>query len=622
MKVTTNITARIGLAWSALTGKRNSYVGVYGNGGKIGGFAGGAVGRLTASMATWSGSINSDLDGPLPIMRARGRHLAANNEHGRRFLSMVAANIVGRNNPQLQVRAFFQSAKNQTATLDKAANDAIEIHWVRWGKTADITGKHRNLSAFWRMVAKAAARDGEALVRIVRDRNLPYGIGLQALEADRLDENINTRLSNGNAIRQGVEIDGAGRAVAYHIRTNHPGENYVTNTPGVERVPVADMMHLFIPERAEQVRGVTWFHAVIIRGSTIHRFEDAAVVAAEVGASKIAALERSDDSSDGGALGMADGTSNGMGSGIPQMSVQAGEMFELPPGYKLNSWNPEYPHANFDSFLKACLRGLAAGLDVAAHNLTGDMTDVNYSSARIAELAEREMWMCLQDWFIASIVEPVYQEWLSIALLRGDIRFETSGKALPAERWDKFANASRFLGRRWAWVDPAKEMEANQAGVQLGVTSRTRIAAEQGIDIEDVIDELEQERTLMTAAGLPLDVKPAAAVPPAPPAAAKPAPTDANLAKAMALLLARAAEPAAAPSVTVHQGDTIVHTPAVQVDNHVAPAEVKNEITLPESSIVVEAHIETPHPTRKVTEIEHDAAHEIVRTVETYETRE
>ena len=30
------------------------------------------------------------------------------------------------------------------------------------------------------------ARDGEALVRIVRQRNLPYGIALQLLEADRL----------------------------------------------------------------------------------------------------------------------------------------------------------------------------------------------------------------------------------------------------------------------------------------------------------------------------------------------------------------------------------------------------------------------------------------------------
>lgn len=542
------LSQRFSHAWSVLTGKRDTYVGVYGQGPRSSGFAGGAVNRLTSSLATWSASANSDLDGPLPILRARARALAANNEHGRRFLSLVGTNIVGRNNPQLQVRAYFQSGPKQEQTLDKAANDAIETHWQRWGKTADITGHHKSLSALWRMVAKGVARDGEALVRLIRNQALPYGFALQALEADRLDENINARLTNGNAIRQGVEIDSTGRAVAYHIRSHHPGENYIGGTPAVERVPAQDIIHVFLQERAEQVRGVTWFHAVIIRGSIIHRFEDAAVTAAEIGASKIATLEASVDSVTGGEIGagLGDRSSDGTAGGIPQISTEPGEMIDLTnyPGVTMNSWNPDYPHQNFESFLKACLRGLAAGLDVAAHNLTGDMTDVNYSSARIAELNEREVWMTLQDWFIGNLVEPVYSEWLAIALLRGDIRFDSSGKALPAERLDKFATASRFMGRRWAWVDPAKEMEANQGGVQLGVTSRTRIAAEQGIDIEDVIDEQAQERKLMQAAGLSLDVKPGTPPPPPPPPApAKPTPPDPNLAKAMALMLARAAEP-------------------------------------------------------------------------------
>ncbi|MCX7180639.1 MAG: hypothetical protein NTX56_18375, partial [Proteobacteria bacterium] len=268
--------------------------------------------------------------------------------------------------------------------------------------------------------------------------------------------------------------------------------------------------------------------------------------------------------------------------------------------------------------------GLAAGLDVAAHNLTGDMTDVNYSSARIAELNEREVWMCLQDWFIGTLVEPVFQEWLSIALLRGDIRFESSGKALPPERLDKFVNAAKFQGRRWSWVDPAKEMEANQAGVQLGVTSRTRIAAEQGIDIEDVIDEQAQERKLMQAAGLSLDVKPGTPPPAPAPAAPKPAPADPKLDKAIALALARAAEPAPVHHTTF---SPVINTPEVRNEITVQPAapaavEVRNEITVPEREVNIEARIESPHPLRKVTEIERDAAHEAVRTVETYEMRD
>lgn len=493
--------------------QRDNYVGTYGHGNNAG-FAGGVVGRLTASMATWSGAINTDLDGTLIIMRARARQMCQSNEYGRRFLSLVAANIIGRKGPMLQVRAYMaQTNAAKLPQLDKAANDAVEIHWTKWGQRADIAGR-MHLAHLLRVTAKAVARDGEALVRIVRRRDLPYGMALQLLEIDRLDETINLTLPNG-AVRQGVEVDTTGRPVAYYIRSRHPGEIYGYVQSETERVPASDIRHVFLPERAEQVRGYTWLHAIIMRAMQLHGFNDAAVLAARIGASKVAALERTEDAVPNGAELMSDGQAN---AGQLQMNVEGGEMFELPAGYKLTSWNPEYPHANFESFVKAAMRGISAGLDVATHNLSGDMTDVNYSSARIAELAEREQWMVLQDWFIQTLVEPIFQEWLALALLRGDITFEQSGKSLPADKLAKFSSASRFQGRRWSWVDPSKEIEAASAAVNLGVTSRTRIAAEQGIDLDDVLDELEQEKQLMDAKGL--TPKPPAA--PAPVAAQQP----------------------------------------------------------------------------------------------------
>lgn len=486
--------------WRKFTGKRNDapYASLIGSGNNAG-FAGGAVNRLTSSLASWSASVNSDLDGHLVILRARSRAMCANNEHGKRFLSLVAANVVGRQNPRLQVRAMRdQKDPNKPTTLDKAANDAIEIHWERWGRNADLSGRHKSIYSLLRTAAKAVARDGEALIRVVRDRRMPYGIGLQLLEADRLDETINLYLDNGNAIRQGVELDSYLRPVAYWVKSQHPGDRYVAQAPRVERIPASDLYHLFLSERAEQVRGYPWMHAIIMRGSIIHRFEEAAVIAAEIGASKVAAITRPEEVSNLTATMADDKSRNAL-----QMNVQAGEMFELPPGYDINSWNPEYPHANFESFLKACLRGLAAGLDVAAHNLTGDMTDVNYSSARIAELSERETWKILQDWLISSFMQPLYEEWLALSLLSGSITFDITGKSLPAERYQKFATASRFQGRRWAWVDPAKEAEAQEKLVAMALSSRTRLASEQGEEFDDIVDELKQEIIAMREAGIP-----------------------------------------------------------------------------------------------------------------------
>ena len=599
-----NAADRLRAAWRALTGKRDNYAALYGNG-AAGGFAGGAVNRLTASLSNWSGALNADLDGSLVILRARARQLAANNEYGRRFLSLAAANIVGSGEtPKLQVRAYFSGQAGKPPTLDKPVNDAIELAWWKWGRAAGITGL--SLQQLMRIAVKGVARDGEALVRIVRGRDLPNGLALQLLEPDRLDESLNLGTASVT-IRQGVEIDAAGRPVAYWVKTKHPGDRYA-GAAETERIPAAELIHLYLPERAEQVRGYTWFHAILLRAHQLAGYNDAAVLAARIGASKIAALERSEEAPPDAAASMADAQ---VGNAL-QMNVEAGELFELPPGYKLNSWNPEYPHQGFESFVKAAMRGISAGLDVATHNLSGDMTDVNYSSARIAELAEREQWMQLQDWFIAAFCERVFREWLSGALLRGDILFN-SGKPLPAEKLGKFIDASWFRGRRWKWVDPAKEITAFKEGVALGVTSRTRLAAEQGEDINDILDELAQEEEMLDAAGL----KPAP--PPAPPK-----PQDSESSKAIAAALAAlAAREAPAPNITNH---VTVPEREVRVDVApaavtVQPAEVRIENTIPERDVHIEAVINTPHPERKVTEIERDASHKAVRMVETYEMR-
>jgi len=598
---------------------RDNFAGTYGVG-AAGGFAGAAVSRLTDSLTTWSGSINSDLDGSVVILRARARQLCADNEYGRRFLNLAATNIVGRAGPKLQVRATKdQRNPNAPTVLDKSANDTIEAHYERWGKRADICGRMA-LPHLLRVVAKAVARDGESLVRIVRDRKLPYGIALQVLEADRLDESLNVTQGT-TTIRQGVEIDSSCRPVAIWVKTKHPGDRYaITGRNEVERIPISDILHVYLPERAEQVRGYTWFHAILRRAHQLGGFNDAAVTAARVGASKIAALERSEESGD-----MTASIADGQVGQAFQMNVEAGELFELPPGYKLSSWNPDYPHANFESFVKAAMRGISSGLDVATHNLSGDMTDVNYSSARIAELAEREQWMVLQDWFISTLVEPIYQEWLASALLRGDITFDISGKALPADKLPKFSGASRFQGRRWRWVDPAKELAAAKEGVALGIISRTRLAAEQGDDIDDIFDELTQEKTAMDAAGL-LPVAPTSIMLDETPAPVDPALKSAidAIAQGVAAILSREQ----VTQIHNHAAPITVNTPENRTEVTVqpaAPAEVRNEITVHPAAaaeVHLEAVINQPAVSSKTTTIERDAAHEAVRTTEHFEYRE
>ena len=59
-----------------------------------------------------------------------------------------------------------------------------------------------------------------------------------------------------------------------------------------------------------------------------------------------------------------------------------------------------------------------------------------------------------------------------MALLSGTIR-------LPAGKFEKF-NRPRFKGRRWSWVDPLKDIQANIEAVQNGFKNRADVIGETG----------------------------------------------------------------------------------------------------------------------------------------------
>jgi capsid protein len=96
----------------------------------------------------------------------------------------------------------------------------------------------------------------------------------------------------------------------------------------------------------------------------------------------------------------------------------------------------------------------------------------------------------------------VYSQWLALALLRGEVLLQPQGVALKFDRFSKFYDASEFLGRRWGWVDPLKDAQASRELLNARLTTRTRIAAEQGIDFADLVVELAAEEKMLEDAGL------------------------------------------------------------------------------------------------------------------------
>lgn len=463
------------------------------------GFVSGNTDRLTAAWLAINSGINADLAAALPALRARSRDWTVNTDTGARYLELVADNIVGHEAPRLQVRVL----KADGNTLDEALNSAVEAAFAAWCGQCDVGGR-LDFGMMCRAVVQGTAREGEYLVRKLRDRAHKHGLALQLLDVDRIDTalNVQPQVPGGLAVRLGVEINAVGRAQALYLTSYHPGDYDAGPAPRAvrDRVPMDQLLHGFVPYRPEQVRGYPWTAPVLREAHMQHQYKEFAMVAARVGAAKMGFYTVDKELLDNPLTldQLKDATGNLM------QDVEAGMLEALPPGVGFESFNPDYPHQNYASFTTVGKRDLAAGLSVAHHNLSGDMTGVNYSSARIAELAERRHWKALQRWLVNSFVRPVFADWLLTALSGKHIKVPGVAWDELRARYEDILAAASFQPPSWAWMDPESDIKGSAIAATYDMRSLRQIADENGVDLDDVLNDKQRLRDAYVARNLPV----------------------------------------------------------------------------------------------------------------------
>jgi lambda family phage portal protein len=442
------------------------------------GFSAADYSRVTSSLVGETRHINDIIRWQGPTLLARARQMARNNPYAAKFLKMVEVNVCGPNPFNLQGQ--IKSVK--TGKPDSGANELIENAWYRWGRPAncDRYGKS-SLKDIYRLLARTLAQDGEILIRHHEGRNAgQFGYQVQLIDIDRLDWDRTEQLPGGGAIYCGIELDADGRVLAYHISKKRPADWQLNfRSRDSERIPASQITHEFIQWLPEQVRGVPWMTTAMLNLHQLGAFEEAAVIAARVGAAKMGFFEKNDPA--------AEYTGEKDSSGAKITDAEPGTFEELPAGLTFKEWNPNYPDAQVGPFIQACLRGVCAGLNVSHPILGQDFSAVNFSSLRGATLEERDNWMMIQDWFVEHICMPIYERWLQNAVLSGALSLNGP--------LDKYYSVY-FQPRRWSWVDPLKDIEAATTAIQWGLKSRTMVANESGLDISDIFDQIAAETKL------------------------------------------------------------------------------------------------------------------------------
>jgi lambda family phage portal protein len=378
-------------------------------------YAGAAINRMTSDWTALNTSADSEIITSLRVLRARSRELCRDNEYAKAAVRIITNNVIGTGvGMQGQV-------KTASGKLVKRINDVIEEEWLDWTDkdTCDPAGK-LCLTDMERLMLMSLVENGEVLVRKVRQ---PFGRGripyaLELIEADRLvDQWSVARADNGNMIRMGVEQDKWGRPVAYWLYPNHPGDYQFSSfvESALVRVPADDMIHLYIPWRIGQTRGVPWFHAIIKRLRNMQGYEEAEIVAARAAASIVGIIESADSLVPDG----DDFTDDEEARAPPTLSMEPGTFQQLAPGEKFTGFNPSRPNSAMDPFMRFMLRAVATGIGVSYATLSSDYSQSNYSSSRLALLDERDLWRVLQGWFIRNFRQQVHRDWMEAAVLGG-----------------------------------------------------------------------------------------------------------------------------------------------------------------------------------------------------------
>lgn len=399
------------------------------------------------------------------------RDMIRNTPFAARAQHVIANNVVG--------DGIIPKIIGSSDAINRQGLDLIERHLDTTAIDAD---GRQNLYGLQRLAMNCIVDSGEVIIRRRRrDRTdgLPLPFQIQVLEPDHIDDTLHGALASGNHVREGIEYDLIGRRVAYYLLEEHPGgDNFrgFRQRGRARRVPASEILHVYRQDRPGQMRGVTWFAPIALNLQDLGDHQDAQLVRQKIAACFTAFRISPDDAE---AVELA-GT------------LKPGAIMDLGPGEDIRFADPPSV-GGYDEFTRGVLRSVASGLGLTYEALTGDLSNVNFSSARMGRM---EMDRNVSSWqhlmMVPLFLEP-FANWFREAWV------QQSGNPRVASARITWTPPHRFL------VDPAREIGALRDKVRAGFASRQGVVRELGFDPERLIEEQVEDNAIADQSGLIFD---------------------------------------------------------------------------------------------------------------------
>ncbi|RQZ24174.1 phage portal protein [Burkholderia sp. Bp9017] len=423
------------------------------------GFDGAKRGPRAAGWRVGGASANAELAPALATLRNRSRDLIRNNGYIKHALNVKVANLVG------------------TGIRAKFADKKLQKLWKRWIKQCDAAGL-LDFNGIQAQCYRAMEESGEVYVRFrvrLAGDGLDVPLQLQVLESDYLDSTRTGPTDSGGFIITGIQFDAIGRRVGYWFFDRHPGE--IATVPRDMQshfVPASEVIHLFDAiKRPGAVRGFPEFATSIWKVRDLDEYQDAELVRKKIEACFAAFVKTNDDSFQAGRpTSLA-----GAGGDGPRVEALSPGMIEYLRANEEVQFAAPAASNGYEEHVRIELRAIAAGADLTYEQLTGDYSQVNFTSGRMGKMEfkrimEQKQWLIV----IPMLCERVASRFVTTAYLAGRTKLTDCDVTWTPERIE--------------FIDPMREASGLIALIEARLKSRVQGIRELGDDPEEVDGEI------------------------------------------------------------------------------------------------------------------------------------
>lgn len=441
--------------------------------------AAGSSGIRGGAWQTASGGPNQVLLSALDTLRQRARDAARQNGYANRILDHQTANVIG------------SGIRPITRFPD------LQRLWDDWCLESDPAGK-TDFYGQQALAVRSALEGGDCFARLRArkpDDLATVPLQVQLLEAEHVPAVKTERAENGNAVVGGVERDGIGRAVAYHMYRAHPQDLATLTAAGADafvttRVPATDVCHVMFPRRPGEERGEPWLARALLPLHDLREYDDAELKRKQTSALLNGIIRRPTTPDAGDVpLPTADGDGVAVGALVP------GGLQVLPDGYDISFLEPVDVGGNYDAYMRRLLGGIAVSCGMTYEQLTSDWTGMNDRTYRASMLEYGRLVEQLQRVVIHQLCRPVWRRFVQLARLSG-------AWAPPDGVSERDIYRCEWMPPARGHIHPVQEVEAARAAVEGGFWSRRRAVAELGAEVSAIDAENAADKARAEALGL------------------------------------------------------------------------------------------------------------------------